>query len=152
MEKKAVIFYIFLIFLASLTGCATTNKQSELEMQGLRNQISVLETQVEAKDEEISNLRDALTKTTEEKVFLAKETSAVKRKAAGEVKSRPSVKQIQLALESAGYNPGAIDGRMGKQTREAIRSFQRANNLAVDGRVGKQTWNLLKEYLYKKIK
>jgi peptidoglycan hydrolase-like protein with peptidoglycan-binding domain len=41
---------------------------------------------------------------------------------------------------------------MGKQTREAIRSFQRANNLVVDGKVGKKTWEILRGYLDKKVK
>ncbi|MFY9402151.1 MAG: peptidoglycan-binding domain-containing protein, partial [Candidatus Omnitrophota bacterium] len=50
------------------------------------------------------------------------------------------------------YDLGKIDGRMGKQTREAIRSFQRANNLVVDGKVGKKTWEILRGYLGKKIK
>jgi peptidoglycan hydrolase-like protein with peptidoglycan-binding domain len=69
-----------------------------------------------------------------------------------EIKSRPNIKQIQIALKNAGLEPGPIDGRMGRQTREAIRAFQRAHNLPADGKVGKLTWNLLSEYLYKKIK
>ncbi|MCM8792068.1 MAG: peptidoglycan-binding protein, partial [Candidatus Omnitrophica bacterium] len=59
---------------------------------------------------------------------------------------------IQIALKNAGYNPGEIDGKMGKQTRQAIRAFQKANGLVVDGKVGKRTWSLLREYLYKKAK
>jgi peptidoglycan hydrolase-like protein with peptidoglycan-binding domain len=150
MLKKVVIFSFLLVFLISLGGCATGRKQKELEVQGLRNQISVLQAEIQSKDEEISSLRDALSRTVEEKEELAKVIS--KKKVVGEVKSRPNTKQIQTALMNAGYNPGAIDGRMGKQTREAIRAFQKANNLAVDGKVGKETWELLKEYLYKKVK
>jgi peptidoglycan hydrolase-like protein with peptidoglycan-binding domain len=41
---------------------------------------------------------------------------------------------------------------MGKGTRDAIKAFQKAHNLAADGKVGSQTWNLLKEYLYQKAK
>jgi len=64
-----------------------------------------------------------------------------------EVKSRPSVKQIQKALKNAGYNPGSIDGKFGRQTREAIKDYQRANNLKPDGKVGKKTWKSLRKYL-----
>jgi murein L,D-transpeptidase YcbB/YkuD len=149
MLKKCVVFSALLVFLVSLSGCATTRKQNDLQMQGLRNQISVLETQLQSKDEEISSLREALAKSGEAKPAVK---MAGKKKVIGEIKSRPNVKQIQIALSNAGYNPGAIDGRMGRQTREAIRAFQRANNLAVDGKVGKRTWGLLKEYLYKKVK
>ena len=147
MLKKWVILSILVIFVFSLTGCATARKQRDLEVQGLRNQISVLEAQIQSKDEEINSLKETSAKSQEE---ATKQIS--RKKVIGEVKSRPNVKQIQIALVNAGYNPGSLDGRMGKQTRQAIKAFQRANNLAVDGKAGKQTWNLLKEYLYKKVK
>ncbi|MBM3243656.1 MAG: peptidoglycan-binding protein, partial [Candidatus Omnitrophica bacterium] len=60
-----------------------------------------------------------------------------------ESKSQPSAKDIQLALINAGYNPGKVDGRIGKQTIEAIKSFQKAHNLVADGKVGKKTWAVL---------
>ena len=147
MLKKWVILSILVIFAFSLTGCATARKQRDLEVQGLRNQISVLEAQIQSKDEEINSLKETSAKFQEE---ATKQIS--RKKVVGEVKSRPNVKQIQIALVNAGYNAGSLDGRMGKPTRQAIKAFQRANNLAVDGKAGKQTWNLLKEYLYKKMK
>ena len=150
MSRKAVGFLILFIFLISVTGCATSRKRKDLEIQGLKNQISVLETQIQAKDEEISSLRDTLGKAVEEKAESTKRVS--KKKVIGEIKSRPSVKQVQIALQNAGYNPGSIDGRKGRQTRDAIKAFQKANNLMADGKVGKKTWELLKGYLYKKIK
>jgi peptidoglycan hydrolase-like protein with peptidoglycan-binding domain len=55
-------------------------------------------------------------------------------------------------LKNAGYNPGRIDGRLGKQTREAIKAFQRANNIPADGKVGKQTWEVLRGSLVNKVK
>ena len=150
MLSRIGVYLVLLIFVFSLAGCATARKQNDMEMQGLRNQISVLETQLQTKDEEIVSLRETLAKTGEEKGVLAR--GIVKTKVIPEIKSRPKMKQVQLALKNAGFNPGRIDGKMGRQTREAIRAFQRENNLAVDGRVGKRTWALLKEYLYKKIK
>lgn len=150
MSRKAVTFFVLFVFLFSLTGCATSRKRKDLEIQGLKNQLSVLEAQIQAKDEEISGLRDTLAKAAEEKTELTKRVS--KKKVIGEIKSRPSVKQVQIALQNAGYNPGSIDGRKGRQTRDAIKAFQKANNLQADGKVGKKTWELLKEYLYKKVK
>ena len=150
MSRKGISFLILFIFLISVTGCATSRKRKDLEIQGLKNQISVLEAQIQAKDEEISGLRENLAKAPEQKTELTKVVS--KKKVIGEIKSRPSVKQAQIALQNAGYNPGSIDGRKGKQTRDAIKAFQRANNLRQDGKVGKKTWDLLKEYLYKKVK
>lgn len=143
--KKLMVVLVLAFCVLNLLGCATARKQKDLEIQGLRNQISALEAQIQAKDEEINSLREALTVAEEQKAVRQKKVIA-------EIKSRPTVRQIQIALKNAGYNPGAIDGRMGRQTLEAIKAFQRANNLAVDGRVGKLTWNLLRKYLYQKVK
>jgi peptidoglycan hydrolase-like protein with peptidoglycan-binding domain len=147
MLKKVGVVLLLVVFAFSVSGCASARKQRELEMQGLRNQISVLEAQVQAKDEEIAGLKDSL-----DKMSADKEQAAPKKRIIGEVKSRPKAKEIQIALRNAGYDPGAIDGKMGRKTREAVRAFQRNNGLAVDGKVGRQTWALLKEYLYKKVK
>ncbi len=148
MARKTFVLFILVVFLIALNGCATTRKQKDLEIQGLRNQVSVLEAQLQSKDEEITSLRGSLTKSGEE----TQVRQASRKRIIAEVKSRPNVKQIQVALANAGYDPGAIDGKKGRMTREAIKAFQRANNLSADGKVGKQTWRLLKEYLYKKVK
>jgi peptidoglycan hydrolase-like protein with peptidoglycan-binding domain len=152
MLRKALVFSFSIILLVSLTGCATTRRKKDLETQGLRNQILVLEAQLQSKDEEINNLKESLTKAQEAPQQEVSVKRTGKKRIIGEVKSRPNAKQIQIALENAGYNPGHIDGKMGKQTRDAIKAFQGANGLAADGKVGKQTWNLLRGYLYKKIK
>ena len=150
MLRKGISFLILFIFLISVTGCATVHKRKDLEIQGLKNQLSVLEAQIQAKDEEIDGLRDSLAEAREQRTESI--NVAGRKKVIEEIKSRPSVKQVQIALQNAGYNPGSIDGRTGRQTRDAIKAFQRANNLKSDGKVGKKTWDLLKEYLYKKIK
>lgn len=56
-------------------------------------------------------------------------------------------KQIQFALKKAGFDPGPIDGKLGKNTRKAIRQFQKANGLKADGIVGRRTWEKLSKYL-----
>lgn len=60
--------------------------------------------------------------------------------------AKPTAKQIQQALRNAGLYQGEIDGKLGSQSRSAIREFQRANGLSVDGKVGKQTWGKLSAY------
>jgi peptidoglycan hydrolase-like protein with peptidoglycan-binding domain len=59
----------------------------------------------------------------------------------------PSSKEIQTALKNAGLYEGAIDGKIGPKTQEAIKKFQQENNLKVDGKVGPKTWAVLKKYL-----
>ncbi len=153
MFKKAFALSVVTIFVISLAGCATARKQKDLELQGLKNQVSVLEAQVQSKDEEINGLRETLAKAqAQEKTEPAKETGKKNLKVIAEERSRPSAKHVQIALKNAGYNPGRIDGHMGKQTKEAIRAFQKANNLKETGKADKETWGLLKEYLYKKAK
>jgi len=60
---------------------------------------------------------------------------------------KPTNKQIQVALQNAGYYQGKIDGDIGPMSQQAIREFQAENNLAVDGKVGPKTWALLEKYL-----
>lgn len=155
MLKKVNVLSVFilcLVLMMGFSGCATL-RNKDLEAQSLRNQIQALEAQLSQKDSEIVSLRQALDEQGQEKEELAKKLVKTTGRAIGqETKSRPSIKQIQTALTNAGYNPGPIDGRMGKMTRDAIKAFQRANELRVDGRAGKRTWSLLKKYLYQKEK
>ena len=143
MLRKYFVYLAAIAAVISLGGCAT-GRNKDLEIQGLRNQVKVLETELQVKDNEIMNLRESYAKELQEQESLSA--------AASETKERPTVRQIQAALKNAGYSPGAVDGKIGKQTREAIRAFQRANGLSVDGKVGKLTWSLLKQYLEKKVK
>ncbi len=61
--------------------------------------------------------------------------------------SMKRIKEIQRALKNAGYDPGPIDGKMGKLTRGAIKEFQKDNGLPETGEVDEVTWGLLKEWL-----
>jgi N-acetylmuramoyl-L-alanine amidase len=50
---------------------------------------------------------------------------------------------LQSILHCTGTSPGSIDGIFGPKTREAVRNFQRENNLQVDGIAGSQTFHML---------
>ncbi|MFA6356094.1 MAG: peptidoglycan-binding domain-containing protein [Candidatus Omnitrophota bacterium] len=56
-------------------------------------------------------------------------------------------KQVQTALKNAGYDPGAIDGKLGQKSKKAIKDFQTANGFKADGKVGPKTWSKLSTYL-----
>jgi peptidoglycan hydrolase-like protein with peptidoglycan-binding domain len=147
-----MVLFVLVSAVGMLSGCATARKQNDLEVQGLRNQISVMETQLQTKDEEITGLKDELNKASMVSQEKTADQQAVSQKMIPEVKSRPTFKQIQIALKNAGYDPGPVDGRHGKQTYSAIKTFQKDNGLHVDGKVGKRTWDALKKYLYQKVK
>ena len=141
---KIIVFSVMLVtFLVSLNGCATAPKQKDTQIEELRSQVQTLETQLQEKEQEISVLRDPMS---------LQPATGTKGMRTLEIKSRPTMKDIQLALKNAGYDPGAIDGKRGKRTREAIQTFQKANGLVADGTVGKKTWVILSKHLYQKIK
>src|SRR5215475_14495940 len=54
-------------------------------------------------------------------------------------KSKDVILGLQKALKKVGYDPGPIDGIMGKKTSEALKQFQRDNGLAADGVAGSAT-------------
>ena len=49
----------------------------------------------------------------------------------------------QVRLDRIGFSPGPIDGRLGRNTRAAIRAFQEASGLAVSGSPDCATWERL---------
>lgn len=49
------------------------------------------------------------------------------------------VEKLQKSLNSMGYNLD-VDGKFGEKTRNAVKDYQRKNNLTVDGIVGENTW------------
>ena len=53
--------------------------------------------------------------------------------------SAEEIKRAQEALKAKGHDPGAISGRMHAKTQEALREFQRANNLTPTGVLDKKT-------------
>jgi peptidoglycan hydrolase-like protein with peptidoglycan-binding domain len=56
---------------------------------------------------------------------------------------------VQKALVKAGYDPGKLDGRLGPQSKSALRKFQRAKGLNADGLIGLKTIRALLEYWVK---
>lgn len=50
-----------------------------------------------------------------------------------------SIKDIQIALAAAGFDPGPADGVRGRRTTLAITAFQKANGLTPDGVAGEAT-------------
>ena len=55
------------------------------------------------------------------------------------------VAQIQNALKSFGYNPGVINGKLGKNARESIKKFQIARGILPTGKINSRTYFELSE-------
>lgn len=76
---------------------------------------------------------------------LPPETVAAAADAAIDPTDAPDGTAIQKALKNLGLYSGAVDGKIGPKTKEAIREFQKKNNLTPDGKVGPKTWMLLQK-------
>lgn len=57
----------------------------------------------------------------------------------GSARSSAKVRAAQEALKAEGHDPGPIDGVIGPRTQEALRSFQKQENLRETGRLDQQT-------------
>ncbi len=57
--------------------------------------------------------------------------------------SQEDVKSVQEALKNKGHDPGPIDGVMGARTQQALRAFQRAQNIQTSGQLDSSTASAL---------
>jgi peptidoglycan hydrolase-like protein with peptidoglycan-binding domain/GH25 family lysozyme M1 (1,4-beta-N-acetylmuramidase) len=57
--------------------------------------------------------------------------------------SGAEVLRLQNLLQQLSYYSGSLDGIWGAGTNQAVKLFQKLNNLTVDGIVGSNTWNAL---------
>jgi|APTNR8051073442_1049403.scaffolds.fasta_scaffold56854_2 peptidoglycan hydrolase-like protein with peptidoglycan-binding domain len=137
----------------SASGCAGARLNKGAESKPLKpaERIAQLESEVKAKDQEIVRLQTEMSSmrdrsTVIEDAYAYEPATNVKTASSTAALRVPgvTVQQLQRALQSAGYEPGPIDGRLGRRTKEAVRSFQRAEGLKVDGVVGQKTWTALK--------
>jgi peptidoglycan hydrolase-like protein with peptidoglycan-binding domain len=120
-------------------GCATARQSSrETESQQLKARIDELEKELAWKEQENLQLQQTLADIDKDKQQYA--TAKMK-------SGNLTPKQIQKALKQAGFYSGAVDGKIGKNTKKAILDFQSANGLKADGIVGKKTAEKLQTYL-----
>ena len=138
--------FLSLLSSAAFVGCATT-RGSQLNAQELQGRVLHLESLAEQRDQELAQLRDELAAEHDARQALERRLGGTA--AAGSTASAGAmtVREVQQALQRAGFDPGPIDGKMGRRTREALRNFQQAQGLVADGRIGPQTIGRLKAYM-----
>ncbi len=139
-----------IVILGFVSGCATGRSNLVMENQRMRTQISTLENTVREKDLEIESLETELNKINDRSMAVEGKKDAMAK--SSKSKNDYSLTNVQIALKNAGFDPGPIDGRMGKKTKSAVRNFQKSQGLTADGIVGNRTWERLKEFLNSKIK
>lgn len=130
-----------LFILMSASGCATT-RATQVEGPDLEGQVTALRNELLAKEQQVQDLQSQL-ESQDASLSRPSRGSSVTPESVIRV-SGVSAKAVQQALLEAGFDPGPIDGRIGKKTKSAIKDFQKRNNLTADGIVGERTWALLK--------
>ena len=139
--SKILTFPLIVFF---ISGCATT-RPKRLETQDPQSQITTLQTQLQAKDQEIQDLHAQL-ESGQQSLSNNFASSVGSDKLNLLRVPGVSAMDVQQSLLKAGFDPGPADGRLGKKTRKAIKAFQRKHHLTVDGVVGDKTWSVLRSY------
>jgi hypothetical protein len=92
---------------------------------------------------EIGEIATGIAEESESFLASVEEPSRDLKKAADDgldvVKATPElIRNIQEALAERGFNPGAVDGKLGPRTLGALNSFQQENELTI-GKINKET-------------
>ncbi len=118
-------------------GCATSLGTRAQESDTFKTQLGSLESQMGTLNQRIEEIANK--QATLEVQLSGGPTTSPERAPAKRAATPLSNRDIQLALKSAGFYAGSIDGKLGPKTLEALRSFQRFNHLTPDGKVGMKT-------------
>jgi len=59
--------------------------------------------------------------------------------------ANPRVEEVQEMLKELKFYAGFVDGKMGKETKNALTAFQKRNNIAATGKVDLKTLNELRK-------
>ncbi len=137
---------MMLMLTAGLSGCGTTKTAQELKQ--LQSQIGLLDQRV-SQLERVGNPWAASPGSAPAVTSVPAPEPPARQAAAAASTSggaKPGTREIQQALKNAGFYQGAVDGKMGPLTKDAVREFQRVHGLKDDGVVGRQTWGKLNAY------
>jgi len=145
-----VLATVLLGTMALTTGC-TSKKRHQRDVTNLQNQLGALQSEVARLDQAVKDTEAAVKAAPSLSAQGAGSGSVLGQFTEGAVYRTPSgfelpAAAIQKALKNAGYYQGAIDGKVGSKTKQAIRDFQRDQGLQADGVCGRQTWARLKSF------
>lgn len=128
--------------LVTATGCVSKGRHQS-EVSDLQGQLTQTQAALRAQEEKNKALETQISGTRPAVPVEPYQGSSYRTPSGFELPAA----DIQKGLKSAGYYSGAINGKIGPDSREALRNFQRDNGLKPDGVCGHQTWNKLKTYL-----
>jgi len=140
---------MLMVCLIALSGCAS--RKTGKKVDTIQAQVNAMTDELVRLDQSLQDTRAAL-QAQEGGVSSSKAVSSGEGAVVGGMYRTPSGFEIpsvniQKALKKAGYYNGALDGKVGPGTRDAIAAFQKDNGLTADGVCGRGTWAKLKSYL-----
>jgi peptidoglycan hydrolase-like protein with peptidoglycan-binding domain len=146
MSNKLSFLVLGMVFLG---GCASGQQAQEISR--LKSDIGLLDQRLSQIERSSLKEQPDTTWPTDVPATVSSVTTVAEPQPVKTASSyvQPSKREIQQALKNAGFYQGSVDGKMGPQTREAIKQFQQSNGLKADGIVGRQTWSKLEPYLAK---
>ena len=142
---------MLMVGLIALSGCAS--RKTGKKVDTIQAQVNAMTDELVRLDQSLQDTRAAL-QAQEGKGEVSESPATISGMgvAVGGMYRTPSGFEIpsvniQKALKKAGYYNGALDGKVGPGTRDAIAAFQKDNGLTADGVCGRGTWAKLKSYL-----
>jgi len=132
--KQQMVFGWMMAAALLTAGCATSLASRANETNPVEAKLTSVEGQLGAVSqrlEELSQRQAAL------EAQMSSRTAAYRAQRTQVASLSP--KEIQQALKAGGFYSGSIDGKLGPQTKEALKTFQRSQGLSPDGVAGAQT-------------
>ena len=130
MDFKRYFKAVTLIAISSVLAYTFTFRSISKKYE---SQVTLLKNEIQLKDQMIVDLENKLNPPKSVSVRSVIQAVGV------------SSSDLQKALKRRSLYMGPIDGRLTQRIVEAVKEFQRKNNIGADGVVGKRTWKLLKE-------
>ncbi|MFH1664530.1 MAG: peptidoglycan-binding protein [Candidatus Omnitrophota bacterium] len=140
--KKIFALSLACLMLLQLAGCALFESQD----QDLDSKVNSLGKRVDTIEQRQEQIEGQLREENKD----IKVSGAVPVRKKEKYELTPAImsnRDIQAALNNAGYYEGPVDGKLGSLSRKAIMDFQEAKGLKVDGIAGPETKKALLKHM-----
>ena len=128
-----------------VAGCATSFNAKKQDEE-LSAKLAALETRIDQTHQRLEEIAQRQ-QAAEPAQPRESRSAEIQKTASNKTGTALAPREIQVALKTSGYYAGPVDGKMGPQTLEAVRAFQRAKGLTPDGKVGSRTAAALAKHL-----
>jgi len=131
----------FLLFSSAPQAFAITADELQTQITSIKSQIETLQAKLSELQRQLTGANTA--NPSERALEVASPMASFNRTLRVGIKG-DDVKTVQQVLIEKGYLNDTIDGSFGRKTGEAVKAYQRANNLKDDGVLGPRTLELIK--------